>query len=437
MPVRPFQFLKRFLPKNLFGRFIIILLVPLILVQLVLSYIFFDRHTDTVLRLLSHTIGGDIALVSHMVEEGKSFDAIARQASAHLSLDIVFKKAAHLKEIGQAKDTWLYDHLNHALLEQLKHPYFFRMDKDTIYVDVQLKQGVLKVKTLRKRLFSKTTYLVLIWTTASALLLFIVAVIFMRNQIKPIRKLADAAERFGKGHEIIGFKPEGALEVRKAAIAFNQMRHRILRFIEERTQQLAGVSHDLRTPLTRMKLQLTLMPPSEATKDLQKDVEEMTQMVQGFLDFARGAMEEPSVEVDFLTFIEDIIHHFKKSHPLSLTLSGKKSVKIHIKRQLLNRCLTNLLLNSFKYASTAHVSTAVFPTSVEILVDDDGPGIPLEKRNVAFQPFTRLDPSRNSETGGVGLGLTIVRDAIRHHGGHVDLDTSPLGGLRVRLVIPR
>ncbi len=418
------------------GRFTIILLVPLILVQIVLSYIFFDRHTDTIIRLLSHTIAGDIALVSHMVEDGKSIKQVSALASKHLSLSIHFDKKAILKETGQAKETWLYEHLNHALSEQLNHPYFFRMDKDYIYVDVQLSDGVLKVETLRKRLFSKTTYLVLIWTTASAVLLFLVAILFMRNQIKPIRKLADAAERFGKGHEIIAFKPEGALEVRKAAKAFNQMRLRILRFVEERTQQLAGVSHDLRTPLTRMKLRLALMPASEDQQNLQEDVDQMTQMTQGFLDFARGAMEEPSVEVNLKDFIEEIANDFQHHYPQFLTIKSLFDQKIMIKPQLLNRCLTNVLLNSQKYAKEAQLSMRLKGHFIEIDVDDDGPGIPLEKRNAVFKPFIRLDEARNSETGGVGLGLTIVRDAIHHHGGRVTLDTSPLGGLRVRLRIP-
>ncbi len=435
--IRPFLFLKRFLPKSLFGRFVIILLVPLILVQVVLSYIFFDRHTDTVLRLLSHTIAGDIALVSHMVESGKPLTQVAELASQHLILDITFAKGETLKEKGQARDTWLYEHLNHALTEQLHKPYFFRMDREKIYIDVQLNEGVLNVETLRKRLFSKTTYLVLIWTTASAILLFLVAIVFIRNQIKPIRTLADAAERFGKGHEIIGFKPEGALEVRKASIAFNQMRNRILRFIEERTQQLAGVSHDLRTPLARMKLQLALLPPSQDIKNLQEDVEEMTQMIQGFLNFARGVMEEPSVEVNIKLFVYDIASDFYKQHPNFLEILHVDDINLSLKRQLFNRCLTNLLLNSQKYASKVQISTCVKGAVIEIYVDDDGPGIPLEKYEAVFQPFKRLDPARNSETGGVGLGLTIVRDAIHHHGGRVDLDTSPLGGLRVRLSIPR
>lgn len=407
------------------------------MVQVVLSYIFFDRHTETILRLLSQTIGGDVALVAHMVEDGKPMSLVKSLATSHLNLGVNFERGSILKEKGQARDTWLYDHLHQGLKAQLTYPFFIRMSRETIFIEVELSKGILKLETPRKRLFSKTTNLVLLWTTASALLLFIVAILFMRNQIKPIRKLANAAERFGKGHEIVPFKPEGALEVRKAALAFNQMRHRILRFVEERTHQLAGVSHDLRTPLARMKLQLALMPDSIEKQSLQEDVEEMTYMIQGFLEFARGTMDEPSVELSLRDVLTEFVQYFSKQHPDFLTLGEVPHVILSIKKHILNRSLTNIVLNAHKHGSKAVMFSVASSTFVEIFVDDDGPGIPENKRAKVFQPFVRLDSSRNRETGGVGLGLAIVRDAIHLHGGRVELGTSPWGGLRVQIRLPR
>jgi len=434
---RPFRLLKPVLPKSLFGRFLLILVIPLLLVQVVLGYIFFDRHTETILRTLSHTIAGDIALVSQMVEDGKDAIAVEKIAKKHLGLDVSYKKTETLKEKGQAKETWLYEHMATALDGQLTQPYFLRMNRETIFIDVQLKEGVLHIELLRKRLFSKTTSLVLIWTTASALLLFLVAVLFMRNQIKPIRRLADAAERFGKGQEIVEFKPEGALEVRRAAIAFNQMRSRIHRFIEDRTHQLAGVSHDLRTPLARMKLQLALLPQSDDIEHLREDVDEMIGMIQGFLDYARGSLNEKTIDVDLKIYLEDFLNDWRRDHTLDVEFVMDADVKVSIKKQLFSRMLSNILLNAQKYATKALITVYVRPSNILIFFDDNGPGIAEGKRELAFQPFQRLDPSRNSETGGVGLGLTIVRDAVHSHGGRIQLDKADLGGLRVKLWLPR
>lgn len=407
------------------------------MVQIVLSYVFFDRHTDTVIRLLSDTIAGDVALVKEMVEEGRSIDRARLFAEKHLRLTVTLSSGKNLTETGQAKDAWLYDHMSKALEEQLSSPFFLRMDRENIYIDVASPKGVIHIKTPRKRLFSKTTPYVLIWTTASAVLLFLVSLLFMRNQIKPITRLADAAEKFGKGQQIVAFKPEGATEVRKAAQAFNQMRLRILRFVEERTLQLAGVSHDLRTPLTRMQLQLALMPKSEAVENLQKDVDQMSHMIQGFLDFARGGMDEVSSPIPIKSFISQIVADFTKAHPLPVHFQANGDTEVLLKRNLFNRMLTNILLNSAKYAMKATLTLTVNPSSIEITVDDDGPGVPEDKFESVFQPFLRLDPARNSETGGVGLGLTIVRDVMHMHGGRVSLAKSKLGGLSVILWLPR
>jgi two-component system osmolarity sensor histidine kinase EnvZ len=432
----PFFYLKSLLPRSLFGRSLIILVTPLILVQLVLGYIFFDRHTDTILRLLSNTIAGDIQLVVEMVEDGQNISRVSELAHQNLMLDLKFSSGDRLSRVGIYKSSWLYGFMEDALQEKLKYPYFLRMDQDNIFLDVQVRQGVLHMETPRKRLFSRTTPLVLIWTTASALLLFIVASLFMRNQIRPLRRLGDAAERFGKGQDVGDFRPEGATEVRKAGSSFNIMLDRIRRQLNERTEMLAGVSHDLRTPLARMKLQLAMMSKSDEVVNLTEDVDQMQKMLEGYLDFARGAGDESPRTINLLDFLHDLKGQFRNT-PLQITTNCPSELKIQVKNQMFKRCMMNLLVNSQKYADHVWIQANINGRFFEIIIDDNGPGIPESQREEVFRPFYRLDVSRNLDTGGVGLGLSIARDVIRNHGGQIRLGDSPQGGLRVYIRLPQ
>lgn len=429
-------FIKSILPRSLFGRSLIILVTPLILVQVVLGYIFFDRHTETILRLLSNTISGNIQLVVEMVEDGQSFDQVRDVAYRNLMLDLKLSSQERLPRVGVHKSNWLYGFMEEALQSKLTAPYFLRMDQDSIFVDVQVEQGILHFETPRKRLFSRTTPLVLIWTTASALLLFIVASLFMRNQIRPLRRLADAAERFGKGQDLGDYRPEGATEVRKAGMSFNIMRDRIRRQLNERTEMLAGVSHDLRTPLARIKLQLAMMSKNAEVDDLSDDVNQMQKMLEGYLDFARGAGDETPKSIVLLDFFHKLKAQFSNSS-LTVNIDCAPELKIQVKSQMFKRCLTNLLINSQRYASHVWMKAYLNGRFLEIMVDDNGPGIPESHRKEVFRPFYRLDASRNLDTGGVGLGLSIARDVIRNHGGRIRLNDSPQGGLRVHIRLPQ
>jgi len=432
----PIILMKSILPRSLFGRSLIILVTPLILVQVVLGYIFFDRHTETILRLLSHTISGDIQLVVEMVEDGQNFTRVAELAHQNLMLDLKLRPGERLNRVGIYKSNWLYGFMEEALHDKLELPYFLRMDQDNIYLDVEIRQGVLHFETSRKRLYSRTTPLVLIWTTASALLLFIVASLFMRNQIRPLRRLGDAAERFGKGQDVGDYRPEGASEVRKAGLSFNIMRDRIRRQLNERTEMLAGVSHDLRTPLARMKLQLAMMPQDIEVLNLAEDVDQMQKMLEGYLDFARGAGDESPQSIVLSNFFYDLKGQFRNS-TLQIIIDCPIELKIEAKIQMLKRCLTNLLVNSQRYADHVWIGTQVSGRFLEITIDDNGPGIPESQREEVFRPFYRLDVSRNLETGGVGLGLSIARDVIRNHGAQIRLGDSPHGGLRVLIRLPQ
>ncbi|MDF3034297.1 MAG: hypothetical protein K0R76_1251 [Alphaproteobacteria bacterium] len=432
----PVLFMKSVLPRSLFGRSLIILVTPLILVQVVLGYIFFDRHTETILRLLSNTISGDIQLVVEMVEDGQNIGRVRELAHQNLMLDLKLRPGERLPRVGIYKSSWLYRFMEEALHDKLKRPYFLRMDQDNIYLDVQVHQGILHVETSRKRLYSRTTPLVLIWTTASALLLFIVASLFMRNQIRPLRRLADAAERFGKGQDLGDYRPEGATEVRKAGLSFNIMRDRIRRQLNERTEMLAGVSHDLRTPLARMKLQLAMMPQSPEVVNLSDDVGQMQKMLEGYLDFARGAGDETPQDILLSAFFHDLKTQFRNTS-LQMVIECPSDLKSEIKVQMFKRCFMNLLVNAQRYADHVWIEAHLNGRFLEITVDDNGPGIPESQREEVFRPFYRLDVSRNLETGGVGLGLSIARDVIRNHGGQIRLGDSPHGGLRVHIRLPQ
>lgn len=434
--LHPWQALKKILPQSLFGRSLIILVTPLILVQVVLGYIFFDRHTETILKLLSDTIAGDITLVIDCIERGDNFKRLKDLAQRDLHLDLSLEPNKVLQKTGLHKQTWLYSFLETALNQKLKVPYYVRMDSDFIYISVKTKKGLLNVTLSRKRLFSRTTPLVIIWTTASSLLLFIVASLFMRNQIRPIRRLAEAADRFGRGGESVHFKPEGATEVRKAGLAFLLMRERLKRQLFERLEMLAGVSHDLRTPLTRMRLQLAMLESNEDLMALKQDVMVMQQMIEGFLTYARGAGEEETKKVNLAKMLE-LLQKQLNAENFSVIIDCPKDLTISLKEGLFNRCLTNLLLNSKRYAKKVEISVQSKERHVQIEIDDNGPGIPVDEREKVFRPFYRLDSARNLESGGVGLGLSIARDAVLSHGGQIYLrHSSLLGGLKVIIRLP-
>ena len=287
-----------------------------------------------------------------------------------------------------------------------------------------------------KFFFSSTTYVFAFWIFGSSLLLTGIAVLFLRNQIRPILRLASAAENFGLGRDVEAFKPEGATEVRKAAASFIKMRDRIRRHIEERTRMLAGVSHDLRTPLTRMRLQLSMMGDDENARDLLSDVMEMEHMVNGYLDFARGEGKEQTEETDIPDLIAKTVDSLRKDG-VALSFTANAPLTMNVRRNDFKRCLWNLITNAERYGTVVRVGLNVKEHFAEIGIEDNGPGIPAEKRDDVFKAFFRLDESRNTQTGGVGLGLTITRDIVLAHGGKILMGDSALGGLKVLLIFPK
>jgi two-component system osmolarity sensor histidine kinase EnvZ len=326
----------------------------------------------------------------------------------------------------------------HALQERVQRPFILDTSsfKTRVIIDIQTRSGVLSVIVPGKRLFSSTTYIFILWMVGTSLVLFAVASIFMRNQIRPIRRLAEAADTFGKGGEMSqDFRIQGATEVRIAATAFNRMRARINRQIRQRTDMLSGVGHDLRTPMTRMKLQLAMVPDSPEIEDLKSDLAEMEQMIEGYLTFARGDGDEKAVATDLSNVISDSISTWQRNGT-SIDFHVEDEIKLPLKQKAFRRCIDNLIANASKYGDHIWVRAGRRRNDIEITVDDDGPGIPESEQQNVFRPFYRIDESRNRETGGTGLGLAIARDIVRAHGGDITLDTSPQDGLRARIRLP-
>lgn len=432
--------LKRYLPKSFLGRSIMIIITPLILLQVVSTWIFYDRHWSTITRRLSDSVAGEIGLVinarSHFADE-KSTNWIMSSAG-DMGLTLNFKPGGILPNAPPVPGSGILDtRLANSMRERVRRPvHIDTWSHDRlVQMKVQLPGGVMEILVPRERLFSSTTYIFLMWMVGTSLLLFAIATMFMRNQVRPIRRLAAAVDNFGKGRNVPDFRPEGATEIRRAAAAFERMRERINNALNQRTEMLAGVSHDLRTPLTRMKLQLAMLAETEGVEDLKEDLREMEIMVEGFLAFARGEGTEEPVEID----LADIIITVTRAASIDgrvVTATTDGDLTILIRPNAIRRCITNLVVNALTHAQTVAVSAKCRGGLIEITVDDDGPGIPQTEREAVFKPFYRLDSSRNPGTGGTGLGLSIARDLARGSGGDVTLADSKLGGLHAKITLP-
>ncbi|GGF66424.1 ATPase [Terasakiella brassicae] len=418
-----------------------ILVVPLVLLQVISAFIFYEAHWDKVSKYLARGLAGDVGALVDMIRNDPSEDGLTRtflisrqrfNMAASLRKGEILANNENIVE-GSIPDPFLLS----ALDERVGLPYHILApaDKKTLTIEIQLSDGVLSVTALRKRLFSSTTYVFVLWMVGSSMLLFGVAIIFMRNQVRPIRRLAQAADAFGKRQNVERFKPEGAREVRQAATAFLKMKARIERQIEQRTHMLAGVSHDLRTPLTRMKLQLAMMGEEDDIKDLRDDIQEMEHMLEGYLDFVRGDGEEEPEDTNISQILTSIVQGIKRKD-IPIDYENVEDVHLQVRPNAFKRCVTNLVENAARYGTHIWLSLEQRNEAIEVTVDDDGPGIPEDMREEVFKPFFRLDKSRNIQTGGVGLGLSIVRDVVRAHGGDIQLTTSPQGGLRARLRFP-
>ena len=439
--IRQRSWIKRMLPTTMFGRSLLLIVTPLIIVQLVSAWAFYARHWETMSKRLSADVAGDIAVTigaMKFVSGDTELTKLLEQASLATEISFSLDKNASLPSLPPGDGSGPEEQLRIAVINRLGAASQTGMlaNSSDFLVQAPVPGGVLNAVVSRKRLTTPTTYIFILWMIGSSLVLLIVAAIFLRNQVKSLRRLAVAAEGFGKGRPVAFSKVEGALEVRQAAVAFIQMRDRIQRQIRQRTEMLAGVSHDLRTPLTRMKLELELLGDNPIVGELKSDVIEMERLVQLYLDFARGEGTEIPVETDIAPLLEDLAATMRRQGT-ELSLDQPGELVVPIRPNALRRCLGNLIANGARYGTHVWLTSRAVDDGVDILVDDDGPGIPPSERDHVFQPFIRLDSSRNPSTGGIGLGLTIARDVARSHGGDVQLETSPQGGLRARVHLPK
>lgn len=432
--------IKRFLPRGLLARSLLIIVTPLVVLQIVSGIIFYDRHWSNVSRHRANALVGDIAMIielmntrSPSLEQSEVF-WLARRT---LDLSVAYQPGAVLPNIDYEPSGILETTLTKSLNDIIQRPATIDTTsvRDRVVIDIQLSSGVLRVLANEKRLISSTTKIFILWMIGTSLILFAVATLFMRNQVSPIRRLATAAENFGKGRDTPNFKPSGATEVRQAASAFMAMRNRLERQIQQRTEMLAGVSHDLRTPLTRMKLQIAMLEKNAEIEELSADVAAMESMIEDYLSFARDEGTEERQLVNAADLLDEVIRDATRDGS-KISLDIQDEVELPLARNAMRRCLTNLVENASRHGEQVALTMSRDKRVLQILVDDDGPGIPPAMREEVFRPFFRLDQSRNVETGGTGLGLSIAQDVVAGHGGEIRLEDSPLGGLRVVVRVP-
>ncbi len=426
---------RKVLPRSLLGRSLLIILVPIVLVQAVALMIFYGSHMNLISRRLGGAVAGEIAQTIRLLgttSEPADQAWLLAGAEHDFELHMRIDRGGHLNNI-RSVDIFgpMDDDLAIAMREKVALPFTmdWQHDAQNVLIDVQMPHGVLHVAAPRKRLYSSMFYLFVIWLVGSASLVFAIAALFMRNQVRAIRRLALAAEAFGLGRDTGPIRPEGAVEVRQAATAFNRMQDRIRRFLAQRTEMLAGVSHDLRTPLTRLRLALAMMPQDSDAAEMTADVEEMERMIGGYLAFARGEQAEQAVSVNLSAMLEEVAAGARRAGA-EVSLDTPPTLTLNLRQDAFRRAITNLVDNARRHASRLAVSAASNGRAVYVNVDDDGPGIPPERRESVFRPF------ESDAAGGTGLGLTIARDIVRAHGGDIVLEESPLGGLRARVRVP-
>ena len=434
--------IKRYLPRSLYGRAALILLVPIVTIQLVVSFAFIQRLYEDVTAQMTQNITVELQLLLDTVEGAASVEDAAQQVAATaaaLDMQVAFPgvEVTERRRFTDLSGRVIRDTLGQRFAS-LRTVDLVSLDK-TVQASLGTSKGVLEVAFSRRRVAASNPHQLLVLMLLTAVLMTVISYLFLRNQLRPIRRLARAAEAFGKGRNE-PYSPSGASEVRSAGAAFLNMRARIERQIEQRTLMLSGVSHDLRTPLTRLKLGLSMQPDTEDTKDLIGDVDEMERLIEAFLDFAKADALEELEKADPVELVKDLVVNAQRANK-AVELVGviPDAIPMKLRRLSVQRAVENLINNAVRYGSRARVEITVLETALRISVDDDGPGIPEAQREQAVKAFSRLDAARNQNAGsGVGLGLAIAADVARSHGGTLRLgDSESLGGLKAELVLPR
>ena len=432
------DFFKKVLPKKLFYRALLIVAVPVITIQLIITIVFFDSLWIKTNKGMTRTLVNEIsAFIEAYQNEENDKQEVTNLFSLFLDLNIELVVDEKLSD--QNQERW-FSPIDRTLRRELKSKFspeifWFNTTNYKELVDLRIKYegGYFKFLVPKDRVTSTSARIFALWITVPAIIMVIISLIFLKNQTRPITNLARAAERFGKGEDIEEFKPSGALEIRQAGHEFDKMRKRIERHLNQRTEMLSGISHDLRTPLTRMKLQLAFLKDKDAVDKLTDDINEMEKMLNEYLQFTSSSYVEKDEMFNLSELIEEII---KKYNNKNISHNLIPRIYINGRKNLINRSLNNLIDNGLKYANKVEISLTKKNTNLFIIIDDDGPGIPKKEHENVFKPFYKMDKGRNDSKSSVGLGLSIASDIIKSHGGNIMLEKSKFNGLRVKIFLP-
>ena len=432
------NFLKKILPKRLFYRSLLIVAAPIILLQIIITVVFFDSLWIKANKGMTRSLVAEIETLYDVYDNESGYNKmIIDLYNKNFDFYISFEES----ELFQKNETerW-YSPMDRSLRRELKstfgsNAYSFDTTtyKDQVAIKIKYKNGSLKIFFPKERISPSSARIFALWITLPGLLLIMIAIIFLKNQTKPIVKLAKAAESFGKGEFVKEFRPSGAREIRQAAYEFDKMRKRITIHLNQRSEMLSGISHDLRTPLTRLKLQLALLKQQDLAKKMSDDIEEMEKMLNEYLEFSRHQKNEETEKVNLNDLIKEVITKYENKE---INMNLEDNIKINIRPNSIKRCLTNLIDNGLSYGKKIEISLKKIKESIIIFVDDNGPGIPKKEYQNVMKPFYRIDKSRGQNKSGVGLGLSIANDIVRAHGGNISLEKSPLEGLRVKISLP-
>ena len=429
------KLLKDLLPKQLFYRGLLIVATPIIILQITISVVFFDSLWIKTNKGMTKALVSEIkTFIDAYDNDETNKDFVIILFKEHLSFNIKYEQKVLPKKLDER---W-YSPIDRSLRRELKSKnldYWFDTTAYKNLIDLKIKynDGYFQFFIPKERLTSSSARLFGLWITVPAILMIAIAIIFLKNQTRPIIKLAEASERFGRGEEVEEFRPSGALEIRKAGYEFDRMRKRILRHLNQRSEMLSGISHDLRTPLTRIKLQLAIIKDKEISKKLSSDVDEMEKMLNEYLQFSSSTFTDKTEKFDITSLISSTIEKYENTN-----IIYDKIEKIFFvgRKNLIKRCLNNLIDNSLKYAKKVKIVQENTKKNILITIEDDGPGIPVSEYENVFKPFYKIDKSRGGSKSSVGLGLSISSDIIRSHGGKIELENSKLGGLKVKISLP-
>ena len=430
------KFIKKILPKQLFYRALLIVAVPIIILQLTISIVFFDSLWIKTNKGMTRALVGEIkTFINAYEKEEYNKDSLIILFQEHLDFNVKFEPYKILPK--EDLERW-FSPIDRNLRRELKSKisnYWFDTTSYKNLIDLKIKygDGYFQFYIPKERVTSSSARLFAFWITLPAFLLITIAIIFLKNQTRPIINLARASEKFGRGEDIEEFRPSGALEIRQAGFEFEKMRKRIIRHLNQRSEMLSGISHDLRTPLTRIKLQLSFIKDKEISKKLSDDVEEMEKMLNEYLQFASSRSAEITETFDLSELLKTTIMKYEKKE---ITTDISKEVFLDGRKNLMQRCFSNLIDNAIKYSANVYISLRKLNNNILITIDDDGPGIPENERENVFKPFYKIDKSRGDSKSSVGLGLSIASDIIKSHGGNIKLETSPTNGLRIKVILP-